>query len=1100
MRIIKNLILIFILHLSMNVIVFANATDESYNEIVFSVNKNMICIPKSYKNGIYVNSNNIVSNDLKILLNRYNILYVSKAFQEISPDDSIRFTSNGRRFNINFLNNVFIIKLNKNDNIKEFIYKMKNISGIGFVENNNIKGELCGDPNYSNQWYLKNTGQFGGKIGADIKIEPVWQFWTGNNSKVAVIDAGVLSTHSELEFRVVGDEPCTGTNMTNCLKYHGTRVAGIIGAIHNNDLIKGVNPNVQIISKNIFDYKHELLTATEVAQKIMGAVNDGAEVLNFSWKIPKNVEDQYFNVIRFALRYAYYHNRTCVCAMGNNDGNISVIPAGFGPEIIAVGSSTDQDQRSDFSNYQNYIDIVAPGGYQGETCIENDHNIFSISGPNNNSYSYDAGTSYSAPQVTGVASLMKSYKPELYNDDIQGILQYSADDIGDPGWDQYTGYGRLNANNAMNLLKSPYIIERGSTIGGIENTPPSDWYIKFIYSNEHQLEGRYNVKRHIIKKSISFSPKEFVKVWGRGIETTGWGMQNPQFNIGFCGVLPNSLTNNSVTLYTYIYEVRSADFNTYLGYFPCQANETVFAYSILSGPPQLPNISSISQTPIPLRPGGYSTFTCNFVPGGGTASQYLWSITNNSGLNITHTSPTLQTFTITWNTSDIFSKVKGNDKYIKISCTASNSYGNSSKSVLTYYSSNNGCPWLIVTDQDTNIQFENNLLNKSQLPENQGNFITDKYILKTKPGIFDDKIKLDIVETSIDSSIINRIKLYSVIHPLGTKLGITANNEIVYYDSASVIQNDIASLYDSDYGYTDITSDLQFHNQNRSNSLAQGDSLYHIFAEYKNQDIINPAIITFMKRGILDPITPIAKDNFSGNLFVNTPVGTSQFPFMRRENPDDVILPLTGKNLLGSVDSIHIAWDKSFKIDYAAIASLNYIDFSVSELPLVTAFHTSDGDVLQNLLYLDSGYSYVSPNAYLNLEFSISPSMVPQVKTDYVLEINGQVIFLGSNKMRSTKVTNPNQNTIPDKYSLSQNYPNPFNPVTKINFSIPKQGFVTLKIYDILGREVRTLVNETKQPGNYSVDFNGSSLASGVYFYRLESNSFTSIKRMVLIK
>jgi hypothetical protein len=89
---------------------------------------------------------------------------------------------------------------------------------------------------------------------------------------------------------------------------------------------------------------------------------------------------------------------------------------------------------------------------------------------------------------------------------------------------------------------------------------------------------------------------------------------------------------------------------------------------------------------------------------------------------------------------------------------------------------------------------------------------------------------------------------------------------------------------------------------------------------------------------------------------------------------------------------------------------------------------------------------------------------------------------------------------VPGTYSLSQNYPNPFNPVTRINFDIPKQGLVTMKVFDILGREIRTLINEVKSPGKYSVDFNGMELSSGVYFYRIESNGFTDIKRMLLIK
>ncbi len=89
---------------------------------------------------------------------------------------------------------------------------------------------------------------------------------------------------------------------------------------------------------------------------------------------------------------------------------------------------------------------------------------------------------------------------------------------------------------------------------------------------------------------------------------------------------------------------------------------------------------------------------------------------------------------------------------------------------------------------------------------------------------------------------------------------------------------------------------------------------------------------------------------------------------------------------------------------------------------------------------------------------------------------------------------------IPSKYELSQNYPNPFNPTTKINFAIPKQGLVTMKIYDVLGREVRTLVNEVKQAGNYTVDFNATEFASGVYFYKLTSGDFSDIKRMILVK
>jgi hypothetical protein len=89
---------------------------------------------------------------------------------------------------------------------------------------------------------------------------------------------------------------------------------------------------------------------------------------------------------------------------------------------------------------------------------------------------------------------------------------------------------------------------------------------------------------------------------------------------------------------------------------------------------------------------------------------------------------------------------------------------------------------------------------------------------------------------------------------------------------------------------------------------------------------------------------------------------------------------------------------------------------------------------------------------------------------------------------------------IPKLYSLEQNYPNPFNPVTNIKFSIPTGGFVELKIYDLLGREVATLVNDPMEAGTYNVDFEANKLASGVYFYTLESGNFKQTKRMLLVK
>ena len=89
---------------------------------------------------------------------------------------------------------------------------------------------------------------------------------------------------------------------------------------------------------------------------------------------------------------------------------------------------------------------------------------------------------------------------------------------------------------------------------------------------------------------------------------------------------------------------------------------------------------------------------------------------------------------------------------------------------------------------------------------------------------------------------------------------------------------------------------------------------------------------------------------------------------------------------------------------------------------------------------------------------------------------------------------------VPNNFDLSQNYPNPFNPSTKIKYQIPSDAFVTLKVFDNSGKEVATLVNGSMTAGFHSVNFYGTNLSSGVYFYKLETNGFTKVMKMALVK
>lgn len=115
-------------------------------------------------------------------------------------------------------------------------------------------------------------------------------------------------------------------------------------------------------------------------------------------------------------------------------------------------------------------------------------------------------------------------------------------------------------------------------------------------------------------------------------------------------------------------------------------------------------------------------------------------------------------------------------------------------------------------------------------------------------------------------------------------------------------------------------------------------------------------------------------------------------------------------------------------------------------------------------------------------------------------------IFAGTNgggvfrSVESTTSVEEIDGMIPSSFALHQNYPNPFNPSTRITYTIPRSDFITLKVYDILGREIKTIVSEFQKAGNYSFHFDASKLSSGVYFYSLQAGDFDETKKMVLIR
>jgi Secretion system C-terminal sorting domain/Carboxypeptidase regulatory-like domain len=166
-----------------------------------------------------------------------------------------------------------------------------------------------------------------------------------------------------------------------------------------------------------------------------------------------------------------------------------------------------------------------------------------------------------------------------------------------------------------------------------------------------------------------------------------------------------------------------------------------------------------------------------------------------------------------------------------------------------------------------------------------------------------------------------------------------------------------------------------------------------------------------------------------------------------------------------------------------------------------------------SVVYIKQGNMYKSFAVSDELEHYTIPGLAPgtyevtvsrlgyetETKTVQLGTINQDTVNFYLDTMNVIGITNISSE-IPKSFMLSQNYPNPFNPITNINVQLSKTGFVKLVVFDVLGREVKTLVNEELNAGSYRVDFDGSRLSSGIYFYRLETSGFTETRKMILIK
>jgi len=338
------------------------------------------------------------------------------------------------------------------------------------------------DTFFYDSWGLSNTGQNGGTNGLDINICDAWNIAQGQNVVVAILDHGLEINHPDLSNNIHPFSYDTESNSSPSLVLgsHGVACAGIIGAIKdNNEGIVGVSPKAQLmsISNSLSGTANSRIKR---ADGINWAVQNGADIISNSWG--SGVQ---YDVIDDAIDNALTKGRNglgtiIVFSSGNGDGAVSY-PGNSNENIITVGAMSPCGERKNFnscdsenfwgSNYGNELDVMAPGVLVPTTDRQgtNGYNPQNENDPNysgyNNYFSKFNGTSSAAPHVAGVAALILSVNPNLSVQDVNDIIESTAQKVGNYNysnnsnrpngtWNNEMGYGLVDAYAAVQMAQS----------------------------------------------------------------------------------------------------------------------------------------------------------------------------------------------------------------------------------------------------------------------------------------------------------------------------------------------------------------------------------------------------------------------------------------------------------------------------------------------------------------------------------------------------------------------------------------------------------------------------------------------------------------------